>query len=72
MQFIQKEDGSCDLVFSVKERFLILKKGKIHFTNEAFRHFGNHLGHMVMQWNLKFDEKLSKLSTSPETEIKTK
>jgi hypothetical protein len=72
MKFIQKENGSCDLVFSVKERLLILRKGKVHFTNEAFRHFGNSLGHMVMQWNLKFDDELSKLSTSTDTEIKIK
>ena len=40
MKFKQYENGSCDIEFSVKERWLILKKGKIHLSDEALRHFG--------------------------------
>ena len=54
MKFKQYENGSCDIEFSVKERWLILKKGKIHLSDEALRHFGNKLVQMVSEWNLKF------------------
>jgi len=35
MKFKQYENGSCDVEFSLKERWIILKKGKIHLTDEA-------------------------------------
>jgi hypothetical protein len=47
MKFKQYKNGSCDIEFSLKERFLILKKGKIHLSDEALRHFGNKLVQMV-------------------------
>ena len=43
MIFKQYDNGSCDIEFSVKERWLILRKGKIHLSDEALRHFGNNL-----------------------------
>jgi len=72
MKFIQKEDGSCDLEFSFKERLLLIRKGKLHFDNETFKHFSNHLGHMVMQWNLKFDDKLKNLQTDSSVKTEAK
>ena len=72
MRFVQKEDGSCDLEFSLKERLLLIRKGKLHFTNETFKHFSNHLGHMIMQWNIKFDKKLSNLQTSQDIKTEAK
>ena len=41
MRFKQFKNGSCDLEFSWKERWLIFRKGKIHFSDEGLRHFGN-------------------------------
>ena len=54
MKFKQYENGSCDIEFSLKERWLILKKGKIHLSDEMLKHFGNHLVKIVMDWQLKF------------------
>ena len=69
MKFKQYENGSCDIEFSVKERWLILKKGKIHLSDEALRHFGNHLVRMVSEWNLKFKKETQEKITYNDTKI---
>jgi hypothetical protein len=72
MKFKQYENGSCDIEFSVKERWLILKKGKIHLSDEALRHFGNNLVKMVSEWNLKFKEETQEKLTYDNTKIEGK
>jgi hypothetical protein len=72
MKFKQYENGSCDIEFSVKERWIILKKGKIHLSDEALRHFGNKLVQMVSEWNLKFNKELQNKMTFNDTKIKGK
>ena len=70
MQFKQYKDGSCDIKFSWKEVWIIIKKRKLHLTAEGLRHFGNMLMKIVMEWNLEFDDKVSKLETRNTTQIK--
>jgi len=72
MIFKQYEDGSCDIKFSWKERLLLFKNGKLHFSDETLRHFGNNLMRMVAEWNLKFTEKTKKLETFDTTQINGK
>jgi hypothetical protein len=72
MKFKQYENGSCDIEFSVKERWLILKKGKIHLSDEALRHFGNNLVKMVSEWNLKFKKEIQEKLTYDDTKIEGK
>jgi hypothetical protein len=72
MKFKQYENGSCDIEFSLKERWIILKKGKIHLSDEALRHFGNRLVHMVSDWNLKFNNELQNKMTDDNTKIEGK
>jgi hypothetical protein len=72
MKFKQYDNGSCDIEFSVKERWLILKKGKIHLSDEALRHFGNNLVKMVSEWNLKFNEEVKNKITYDNTKIEGK
>jgi hypothetical protein len=74
VQFKQyKKDGSCDLNFSWRERFIILFKGKIYFSSDSLRHFGNLLVSMVANWQKDFDEETKKkLTHSKETKIKVK
>jgi hypothetical protein len=72
MKFKQYENGSCDIEFSVKERWIILKKGKIHLSDEALRHFGNNLVKMVSDWNLKFNKETQNKITYDNTEIEGK
>jgi hypothetical protein len=72
MIFKQYEDGSCDIKFSWKERLLLFKNGKLHFSDENLRHFGNNLMRMVAEWNLKFNEKIKKLETFDTTQINGK
>ena len=72
MKFKQYENGSCDIEFSVKERWIILKKGKIHLSDEALRHFGNNLVKMVSEWNLKFKEETQEKLTYDNTKIEGK
>jgi len=71
MKFKQYNNGSCDIEFSLRERWLILKKGKIHLSDEMLKHFGNHLVKIVMDWQLKFNEKTKNLQTKENTEIKS-
>jgi hypothetical protein len=72
MKFKQYENGSCDIEFSVKERWIILKKGKIHLSDEALRHFGNNLVKMVSEWNLKFKQETQEKITYDNTKIEGK
>jgi hypothetical protein len=72
MKFKQYENGSCDIEFSLKERWLILKKGKIHLSDEALRHFGNHLVGIVSEWNLKFKKETQEKLTYDNTKIEGK
>jgi len=72
MKFKQYENGSCDIEFSIKERWIILKKGKIHLSDESLRHFGNNLVKMVSDWNLKFNNELKNKVTYDNTKIEGK
>lgn len=69
MKFKQYENGSCDIEFSLKERWIVLKKGKIHLSDETLRHFGNNLVKMVMDWNLKFNKDVLSKQTFNNTKI---
>lgn len=72
MKFKQYENGSCDIEFSIKERWIILKKGKIHLSDEMLRHFGNNFVKIVMDWQLKFKENIANKQTSTDTKIEGK
>jgi hypothetical protein len=69
MIFKQYENGSCDIEFSWKERLILLKKGKLHLSDEAFKHFGNTLVKLVMDWQLQFNEKTANQQTYTNTKI---
>jgi hypothetical protein len=72
MNFKQYDNGSCDIEFSVKERWLILKKGKIHLSDEMLKHFGNNLVKMVVDWQLKFKEDVANKQSYTDTKIEGK
>jgi hypothetical protein len=72
MKFKQYENGTCDIEFSWKERLILIKKGKLHLTEDNLRHFGNHLLCLVAEWNEKFKESTKKIKTFKDTEVKTK
>jgi len=70
MIFKQYENGSCDIIFSKKERLKLFLKGKIHLSDENLRHFGNNLVKIVSDWQLKFKEETAKKQTFKNTIIK--
>lgn len=72
MIFKQYENGSCDIEFSKEEIKILNKKGKLHLSDEALRHFGNKLVQMVSDWNLKFNKELQNKMTFNNTKIKGK
>jgi hypothetical protein len=72
MKFKQYGNGSCDIEFSWKERLILIKKGKLHLSDEDLKHFGNHLVKIVMDWQTKFNEKTQNLITTEETKINSK
>ena len=55
MIFKQFKDGSCDIEFSWKERILLLRKGKLHFTDESFKNFTNMFVKMAMDFPDEID-----------------
>jgi hypothetical protein len=63
MIFKQYDNGSCDIKFSWKERMMVLKKGKLHLSENNLKHFGNNLVKIVMDWQLKFNEKTQNIQT---------
>jgi hypothetical protein len=69
MKFKQYENGSCDIEFSLKERWIIVKKGKIHLSDEMLRHFGNNLVKIIIDWQLKFKEDTANKQTFSDTKI---
>lgn len=69
MIFKQHEDGSCDIIFADEEVKCINKQRKLHLSDEAIRHFGNHLLHIIAQWQMKFSEKTKTLLTDENQEV---
>ena len=69
MIFKQYEDGSCDIKFSLKERWIILKRGKIHLSDEMLKHFGNNLVKIVADWQIKFKENIANKQTFANSKI---
>jgi hypothetical protein len=72
MKFKQFENGSCDIEFSLKERWIVLRKGKIHLSDEMLKHFGNNLVKIVADWQIKFKEEIAKKETFEDTKIEGK
>jgi hypothetical protein len=72
MKFIQHNNGSCDIVFSWKERITLFRKGKLHLSDEHLRHFGNNLVRIVSDWNMNFNDKLKKIQTTVDSKIEGK
>jgi hypothetical protein len=72
MKFKQYENGSCDIEFSFKERLLILRKGKLHLSDEMLKHFGNSLVKIVIDWQTKFKEDVANKQTFEDTKIEGK
>lgn len=72
MEFRQYKNGSCDIVFSWKERIILLKKGKLYLTPETVKHFGNHLVKIVADWQINFNKDLEQQLTKVDTKINTK
>jgi hypothetical protein len=72
MKFKQYDNGSCDIEFSMEERIILFKKGKLHLTDENFKHFGNNLVKMVMDWQIKFKEDVANKQSFADTKIKGK
>jgi len=72
MKFLQKEDGSCDIIFEKHEIKIIQEKNKLHLPPETLKHFGNVIAKIVMDWNINFNDEIKKLQTKNDTEIKGK
>ena len=72
MKFKQYENGSCDIEFSLKERIILLKKGKLHLDPVAAKHFSNHLMNFLALLQLKFKNEIETQNTFEDTEVRTK
>jgi hypothetical protein len=72
MIFKQYKDGSCDIVYSWKERWILFTKGKLHLSQDGLRHFGNYLVKIVSEWNANFDNEAQNKETFVDTKIEGK
>ena len=63
MIFKQHENGSCDIEFSKEEIKILVKRKKLHLSDENLKHFGNRLVKIVMDWQLKFNKKTQDIVT---------
>ena len=73
MQFLQnKEDGSCKIKFTWKERFILFTKGRLEMDPLSFRHFSNNLVRIVAEWTANFDSEVQKRFTHEDDPIQTK
>jgi|TARA_R100001086_G_scaffold249476_1_gene189327 hypothetical protein len=73
MKFKQyKKDGSADIIFSFRERIIILLKGKLHFSSANLKHVGNWLVKIVSDWHAHFSSETKKQKTNvDQDEIKS-
>jgi hypothetical protein len=69
MKFKQYSNGSCDIEFSWKERFILFTKGKLHLSDEGLRHFGNTLVAIVAEWNVQFNEDIKNKLTQIDSKV---
>ena len=73
MQFRQnKNDGSCDMVFTEEEIEIITKNKKLHFTAFSLRHLGNVLVKMVAEWQLYFSDDIKDMETREDDTVEGK
>ncbi len=72
MIFKQLKDGSCDIEFSWRERLILFRKGKLHLSDEALKHFGNILMYILHDWQQNFKEETAKKQTFPDSKIEGK
>ena len=71
MIFKQYTNGSCDIEFSKEEIEAITKTQTLHLSEEALRHFGNHLVKIVAEWQFNFSDEVKKIQSKENTEIKS-
>lgn len=70
MNIIQNhKTGDGKIVFTFKERLIILFTGKIELPAISLRHFGNKLVKLVADWNVYFKEEIQQTQTYDHTEI---
>jgi hypothetical protein len=69
MKFKQYPNGSCDIEFSWKERYILFTKGKLHLSDEGLRHFGNTLVAIVSEWNVQFNEDIKNKLTQVDSKV---
>lgn len=70
MKFVQKDDGSADIIFEDHEIKIINEKKSLHFPTVTFKHFTNVLSKIVMDWNLNFNDEVKNMYTEQDTKIK--
>ena len=72
MIFKQYENGSCDIEFSKEEINILVKKGKLHLSDETLKHFGNNIIKIVADWQIQFKKEIADKQTTIYTKIEGK
>jgi len=63
MKFDQKNDGSCDIVFTDEELAILSKYKKLHLPKESTKDFINNLAKVIFELLEKLDEKTKNLQS---------
>ena len=70
MTFDQKEDGSCDIIFSEEEIKIMIEHKKLHLSQKFLKHFSNTLVKISIEFNERFNDKTKVMYTKEDGEIK--
>ena len=58
-----KKDGTAEIIFSWKEIWTLIKKRKLQFTAESFKHLINNFIKIIMEFNENFEDNLQRKTT---------
>lgn len=71
MRFVYEKESS-KIVFNFKERLTLFLTGKLEFTDVNMKKLFNNLFKICVDFQVRFDKKVQKLTNHPEEEINTK
>lgn len=58
-----KKDGTAEIIFSWKEIWTLIKKRRLKFTAESFKHLTNNFIKIIMEFNENFDDNIQRKIT---------
>jgi hypothetical protein len=64
MKFLQKKDGSCDIVFTDEEVDILVKYKKLQLPKSSTKDFINNVAKIIFELNDNLDDKTKNLQSN--------